>query len=362
MNNIAFEHNMNIVTDQATDTTEQYNTYYNGNKKSLYNKRFGKNRIIPREASIINKTFKQVIVKLKSEINSSSQANKFVFRMLDYGCGDGRLFDQLEKNILACKHLDIIFEINAYDISEIALLCFEENLQNKSYKINDTANYLLQQQADYNNTIYKSFSYKNIIVNLIQGKVDYHVDYIKKIIGSNIHLNLCMFSTLSHIKGKLARQEILGMFKDQSHVEGKIIITVPAYKMLFNEIKTFNLLRKHYDIAKNNQFACIYSELLKPIVDMAPEEGDVYYSRCNKQKSIVNYCNVSTYEKFRKELINSGFVNPQIEILCITHLPDLTKKHKFIKILDQALCSILSYRLVYKPIVNAVANEYICII
>ena len=155
--------------------------------------------------------------------------------MLDFGCGDGRLFEIIHQQMLLQKYKNINITLDGNDISNVGLANFAEKLQSLGFKIKDS--------IFKDNSI---FIKENLTVELLCNKVG---DSCSKNISSNSNskkydLILCMFGVLSHIPYREKRVQNLFSFNELLSPLGKLVISVPTKKMFVEEQKIFNKLRE----------------------------------------------------------------------------------------------------------------------
>ena len=154
----------------CNDLSSQYDAYYNGGKNSLYNKRFGDKKISLNEELVIVKILKRLLKK-----NTSKH-----LKILDFGCGDGRIYQVIEEFMRDQKNVSCQFV--GYDLCKTAIIDFENLLLAKGYN-------------EQNGVFVKD----NIKVYLVLADIIQKLDEIAKDIGSNFDLCLCIYGVIQHI-------------------------------------------------------------------------------------------------------------------------------------------------------------------
>lgn len=311
----------------TNDLAEQYNIYYEGGDESVYNKRFGANRIIHREASIINKACERIL----KQIASDNFGKSIAITILDYGCGDGRLFGVIEQ--LARKQLDKHVRINfiGYDPSIVGINLFEENLLSKGFA-----------SHHLNNNHRKILIKQNLTVKLLVGDVNYDAKQIADTIGSKIDLCLCMFGVLSHIPGRNNRVSILRMLNESLSNYGELIVSVCTSNLFSKEVAAYTLLRNQLQLCKNQNISDSVKSR-QSTLRLAAEVGDFYYcSSYGEGKSIDNYTHLYHPTELISDLKSANFSKTSnVGILSIAH-PFNISGNWFKSKLDQIISSIAS--------------------
>ncbi|MDX2050424.1 MAG: hypothetical protein SFT93_04570 [Rickettsiaceae bacterium] len=178
------------------DVAAQYDIDYKGSSKSLYNSRFSTNKVIYREESKITKILTSVYRHNK---------NKPTIRILDFGCGDGRIFPVIEK--FASKHTKTKFEIIAYDPSIVGLNEFINNLKQNGfisidYNNNDNIIDTKPKDQPKDMSIIDILVRGNIEVKFLNNKVDAAPEHITYFTNGQIDAILAIYSSFNHIKGR----------------------------------------------------------------------------------------------------------------------------------------------------------------
>ncbi|MFN7039441.1 MAG: hypothetical protein ACK4OM_07770 [Alphaproteobacteria bacterium] len=333
---------------------KEYDLYYAGGEDSIYNKRFGKDKTILREKQIIKKCFHETIKKLKFKENLKPKTIK----ILDYGCGDGRIFALLESLATFYSKFNINFEICAYDLSIVGLSNYINHLKLRHYefKIN---NKILDNNS--NGYLLASMIKNNVKINFIHANPTDSIEEINKLIGEGFHINLCMFSVLSHIDTKEKRNHILQIFNKLACKEAVSVITVPGKKMFSQEYQVYEYLRiLKQKIDKYNVNNDI-SMHLRNFLESLKSDGDLLYYRNDNEKFLINFCHVFNSKEFIQELQEANLVVSKIEVLAITYIPVLTKKSYLLNLADFILSKFFSMKFISSNILDKVADQMVCV-
>ena len=327
----------------------QYDKFYAGGDTSIYNSRFGPLRTILRESVFIQRAFKAVLSATPSQTND-------VLRVLDFGCGDGRLLVLLEQ-IIAKQCPSRKLEIVAYEISPVALEYFRLALIENGYQVAQLPNEKLVLEGE--GFCKQAFSKGNINVKLVQGCADDSCAYISELLGGNFNLVLCMFGVISHIKMRIKRVQILSMFKQLTHPAGKVIVSVPGRHPLKQEADAFAVLRMHYKLSKKYHFD-EYRAQLQRLIENAPEDGDVLYTRCSAELAVLCFCHCYTQLELAADLAQAGLRAEKTPVLSIMFMPPLSKKSIVVQGLDYVASVLLAQRFCPRWLREHYADFYIC--
>lgn len=243
---------------------EQYDAYYGGHK-SIYDKLYG-GKVISRDKWVIKEIARKCLSKVKEDSNGER-----VLRILDYGCGDGRYLQAILPIAEYLKsNSNVKVEVIAYDPSRAGLEKFETNLgslgfikdSERSHGYHDIASQPGGTEGYLSNTL-KSDKF-NLSVKLVHGHVFDSPSHIKSIIGSDpVHMGICMYGVLSHVPMQKERIKLLKMLGDV--VQEKLLLTLPSYRILQEQKKTYDYLRQERHI----------NTLPKDV----QERGNVHYTR-----------------------------------------------------------------------------------
>ncbi|MDX2050294.1 MAG: methyltransferase domain-containing protein [Rickettsiaceae bacterium] len=341
------------------DIDKQYDIYYTGSSNSLYNQRFGKNRVIYREYTIITSLLKRVFKqKFKSQYSSifsffrsKLQSSKTkentnsdnIFRILDFGCGDGRIFPVIEK--FASKHTKTKFEIIAYDPSIVGLREFINNLkQNGFISIDDNSNdnIIDTKPKDHpkDMSIIDTLVRNNIEVKFLNNKVDAALENITYFTNGQIDAILSIYCPISHIQGKMNKRMVIKAFESLLTREGEVIMTVLTPKSFPNEHITYSLLRRQYrDTITHGHH--VLAEKIKATLGVAVDEGDVYYIMSDGTRLVYNLGHVHTKQEFEEDILSSGLKIIKHGVVSIDH-PYKTSRSNTKQSFDVLLSLILS--------------------
>lgn len=245
---------------------KEYDRYYSGDESTYY--KLYKDNIISRDRNIIT----EIALKCAMKVKSLPDGRK-ALKILDYGCGDGRYLQAIINIAKFLENKGIEVELIGYDPSKTGLEKFEEKLQKASFqKVAENGyHYIAEDEGGTKSYVGNTFKNEaaNLTVKLIHGHVDDKLDHIASLIG-NVDLTLCLFGVLSHVPGRQNRIKLLDMFGDITS-EGKVIVTLPGYRILSKQHEVFNYLRKEH-----------YS---KERLAHAQEDGDLYYTRYIQEKN-----------------------------------------------------------------------------
>lgn len=326
----------------TNDLADQYDLYYKGGDESIYNKRFGKSLVIPSEALAIKSSLIRVIKKnyLKTKIT-----------ILDFGCGNGRLFQTVYSIISLPKYQHLCFEFIAYDPSNVGLTHFSNLLLKQGFK--HTTNFSSSNTETKQGFISHILEHTNILVKFIQANTEDDIGYIQNLLGNEIDLTLCMFGVLSHIPNKSNRRNILKMFNDTLAKNGELILSLPTAKSFPDELIAYNKLREQYRISLND----CYDKALR----LAKEEGDLYYCKFDDNIVVNNFCHMYKIKELKADITSSHIkLKSPVKILSIKHPFELSDNYIY-AIYDFVLSSILSYLLPYNNIKERLAKHIIVI-
>lgn len=297
----------NNNSNEINNKLNPYNIYFEGGENSLYNSRFGKRKITYNEEYVIKKSFKKV---LKTFYKNSELTNK-VFKVLDYGCGDGRMFEIIER--IANKFPKLSIELFAYDTCEVGLnICSNKLLNTKFDKVDDKLN---------------KYQKNNLSIQLI--KADQNNNLLE-FFNNSINLLICMFAVLCHIPGRDNRQNLIKDFKNLLNINGEILINVSTLKSISKEALAYEVLRKHEKV-----FSKYFdSNAKKDFLKLAIEPGDLYYCVDNNKNCTEIYGHVYNAKELENDLKATGLSFSKVKILSYRQPYDLSKS-KFWDRIDQ---------------------------
>jgi SAM-dependent methyltransferase len=281
-----------------TTISEGYNKYYanDGDGISVYNSRFGEARYNAREEAILRKQILKKVEQLKAQ-------DKNTIRILDFGCGDGRLFPiiyQLAEE-LAAQNFQIIF--SGCDISDEGLRVFNSNLTRIGFRQESSDEDLVYDPSLNQLKRLSNLTEKNLEINLWCITPETKRGEILEQMG-NYDITICMFGTLSHIIGAVNRQNVLGTLALQSD---DLVLTVPSRNIFKSNQEIFRGKR-----ANGEDF----------------EEGDIEYEvkDGNGKVIAINPYHLYTRDELEKDLKIAGFGQMEFEADTISNPIELTKR------------------------------------
>ncbi len=316
-----FQPKLNIATE--------YDHYYQDGELSLYNRRFGKSRVIPRERSVINSAFKRIY----NNITIYKKQKIKTFRILDFGCGDGRLFPVI--NELAQRYPDINIVLIAYDPSRVALDTFKNFLEVQSYK-----NSNVQSRNKKHGYIDSCYNKDNLIVVLIHANIKDKPSYIKTLIKEPINLIFSFFTVLGLILKRNKRQCTIKSLKKILCYEGEMIINVSTKQSVVKQVEAYDLLRSQYHIAKKNNIFSV-AKNLKKTLSLATEPGDFYNIICNGLNTVSFYGHAYNAAELIEDLQSANLSVSSAKVLSIDQ-PYILSKKPIMKFVDAAISIVLS--------------------
>src|SRR5690606_1185380 len=136
------KNNNNSLFKGNSKISDSYNAYYEGGKESEYNKRFATHKIPVNELGILNETFEEVSNQKskqleKENVSKLENYEKFTvprFKILDYGCGDGRYFSFFEEIAEKLGFQGKELEVISYDISKVGLEEYQKKLKKEGFE------------------------------------------------------------------------------------------------------------------------------------------------------------------------------------------------------------------------------------
>jgi SAM-dependent methyltransferase len=293
-----------IKKTSSSERETEYDKYFDVGVTSIYRKRFGKRLFIPNEKKVITEAF--------NIASKNSTHNKF--KILDFGCGDGRLFNLLENLNKKLKSNINSLEIICYDPSLKGLELLKNTLIKKNYNLN----YSIDEIKSSGYIKYK-LSKNNINIVIIHGNACDNLKQIKSLIGSHIDLAVLMFGVLSHIIGKNNRINLLATIKTSLNLNGVLVLNVPTKKHFIKDLYHYNYLRENH---------------LTEELSSATEEGDIYYLRKSDNKIIKNYYHIYNFKELTLNIKSAGLFLFKSGISSINHTPVLSNKLSFLIKLD----------------------------
>lgn len=304
----------NINNKGFTHCETEYDKYFHGGKLSIYRRRFGKQAYISREKEIIISNF----------FNSLSFAQPVsTYRILDYGCGDGRLLPIYLEIAKFCETKNIKLEIICYDPSKRGLLNFEQDLISLDFRV--------QKEISFNDFFHHKYTKNNITISIINsGTIDIDQNTIDSF-GKNFNLILLMFGVLSHVVSRQKRILTLSLLRKFMDESSRIVVNVPTAKHFKDSLEKYDNYRKKSQF--NN-------------LDLATEEGDIYYTRTDGREIIQNYYHLYNVKEFLQDLDSSDLKVKDLGILSVSQLPVLTRKKKFFVKFDTLMSKFFSSKFI----------------
>lgn len=285
----------------SSELANRYNTRY---KKNTYIKQFNKQIPIPTYDNwLINHTFKKAWKIFKKE-------KKKVFKILDFGCGDGRMFNTLNKISIFLLKRSISLEIINFDIAEEGLKRYSHNLINKGFSpTNKKQKELLTLKKD------------NITIKFIAAKPDYKSQFLLDNIDK-VDMSLAMFDVINHIPKKSHRIEALKTLKKVTNYYLVFSVTSPV-------------------LFKREQFVYSYLREMNSSFKSAMEKGDIYYPEFGEKKGITDFMHIYTAKELRKNVRQAGWKLEKLSIAAITDI--IKNKPSFLNCkIDEYLSRIIS--------------------
>lgn len=325
------------INDEKESIIKQYDIDYYGGEKSLYNKRFGEERVIPREESVIMNSVKNVSQQLSYKANSTKPA----IRLLDFGCGDGRIFPVISK--IAQNNKDRQVELIAYDLSFVGLKEFIKQIELQGLNLIHRG-----ESSNINKTyVMGKWSKENLSVIIIHASIDDNLSSVKLLIEKPIHVIFSMFTPLGHIPGINNRQAIITKLKDLLDDRGEIILNVSTRASLPNESLAYEVIREQYEIAlSHNQYEL--AKALKKALRIAIEPGDLYYSKHDEKIATHNYGHVYSKDELIEGVKLAGLEIKAVKVMSIKQPYQLTTS-KISKYIDSLLSEVLSWPIPIYP-------------
>jgi SAM-dependent methyltransferase len=306
------------------DCAHEYNVYYGGGVNSIYYQLY-KDRFLPYDH--------RTITKLAYELATTRDS----LTIMDFGCGNGRYFPIFEQ---IASHLDKQHKsltIIAYDPSKEAISSFSSKLQLLGFtQLNQ-----LSSESDYS---VACFQKGNIVVKMIRPLQAANMDRLIAETG-NIDITVCMFGVISHIQTKQAR---IATIKQLGEITtGQILISVPSYRILKEERKAFEVIRKHK---------------FRLQVDGKPlklEEGDILYARNYENIHVENFLHLySSADEIIEEIHLAGLkLTADFNINRIAREATMMQK-PILGYIDKYLCCLLS-NILPRYIKNKIAGYYL---
>ena len=268
------------------DISNQYDRYYEGAGNSLYNKRFGDKRVTPNEEEIITNIFKKLTKKLAKTRPESKE-----IKILDFGCGDGRIFPVIEKLANQYKKDGWLIQLSGYDPCSTGLTSFKNMLLEKGYDENHC-----------------SLSKNNLTINLILGDVNEELEVIARQIGNGFDLCLCIYGVLNHIPYRENRINHLKMINSLLAESGELLLSICSKNVFPSEMKAYSLIRRQFADCLHGSLPTS-ADIRQQILRLATEPGDLYYcvdpNHSNKAADI--FAHIDTPEELKANLKAANF-------------------------------------------------------
>jgi len=261
----------------ANDLMQQYDCYYkeNKNKTSIYDSRFKKYLMPLRCKKLIKNT---IIQNIKKKIKESDNKKIIDFSILDFGCGNGVLYQECLKEVNNKQFKKKInFRITCFDISIEAIKSYAKKLEKDNFvKINKKR----EEKTPY---CVHEFHKNNCHINFVYGNVSNSIEELGKVL-LGFDTVLVIYGVINHIPCRKNRQNLTKFFSDISRQ--CLLMTIAGSGSYKNEVKSYNTLRKN-----------------KVIYKMAVEDGDIYYPRIkNDQKLVENYYHIYSPKEMLQDL------------------------------------------------------------
>jgi SAM-dependent methyltransferase len=313
------------------DVAKEYDNYYRGGERSLYDNRFGKEKIIPRENQVIVESFKRIYKKLETKIRKNE---KFIFRIMDFGCGNGRLFPIIDN---LSQNFNINIELIAYDASLVGLELFQKNLESKGYK--KIENIFLNNFKMKDHTL--SFLVKNnLSIRLVHANTHDESNHIINIFDEPIHFIFSFYSVFGHILKRQNRLNILKSLKATMHPKGEIIINVCTRRSVSKQLEVYDNLREQYKAAilKDDK---TQSEFIKKNLMLATEAGDFYKVVYDNIRTIHLYGHAYTSKELLEDFTTANLIPKKVKIISIEQ-PYALSRSRVLRFVDTILSTLLS--------------------
>ncbi|AIL65890.1 hypothetical protein NOVO_07775 [Rickettsiales bacterium Ac37b] len=323
----------NHYHQNESNTAHQYDRYYMGKDDSIYNKRFGTNKVIPREYFVIYNSFKRIyhrLFTLQPKIFTKS------IRILDFGCGNGRLFSSIYR--IAKQYINVSIELIAYDISLVGLKDFIEIIEYEGFILD-------KGRIDENKkNILGYWNKNNLTIQVIHGNSEENLSNINTLIEKPINLALSIFTVLGHIPKRQNRQNLLKDIGKMLSSEGEFIINVSTKISLLEESIAYDILRKQYKLFL--KYGSIeMAEKLSAVLKLATEPGDLYFAKYDQYNFIYTYGHVYSKNELIEDIINADLkIVDNVKVMSVEQ-PYIISKNKTKKYLDTLLSLFLSMNL-----------------
>lgn len=268
-------------------TSTEYDTYYTKdiNGRSLYDKQF-MGKVNPRETEAIKRLVKKNMLRVKPDPVTGER----IFKLCDFGCGDGRFLPLFHEIANDLKKHSIKLEVVNYDPNQLGLEQYIKRLKDGGYANTVNNGFQDVDERPENKKAYHVGAWEkdNLKFTFVHGHECDSVKHLGDTIGP-VTATMAIFGVLSHIPGGIRRVMTLSMLGDIT--DGQLIVTVPTHRRFAKEDKLFKTLRKEgHDTCPAN------------------EDDDVMYVRHDKDTglSLKNYIHLYSSQTLKHDCALAG--------------------------------------------------------
>lgn len=303
----------------SDDIAEQYDHYYaradsTNPLSSVYNRRFGENRVLVREKELIRDSVFRVISRLPTPTEESPLS----LRLIDFGAGDGRLFSIFQELAEELKERHIEIELLAVEPSFQGISNFQADCSSQGFVFlgENRLHPIAKDISGANGYNAGTMRKDNLAVTFIHNHVEDHMEHTAALVG-DVHFTMAMFGVLAHVPTKIKRQAYMSMLYEQTSPSGEILVNVPTPLMFLEEQNAYNLLRKQ-----------------KRSLGLANEKRDIYYCKFAKEiedgseesPTVDNYYHIFSAKELWKLVAGAGFqIYENVIASSIEHPSDLSQ-------------------------------------
>ncbi len=198
----------------------------------------------------------------------------------------------------------------AYDVTQDALVELERYLAESGYQkiAGEELHPLIEGLESSKGYIGPVYQKEGQTVTLVHGKITDSNEHTQQLLNSLApQVTLCMFGVLSHIPGRINRQNTLKMFADITC--GPVILSVPNVKSHAEKLARYDALRKEHGS-----------------IGLAQETGDIRYERDLPDGGQVSiFYHLYTPDEFMRDMIAAGLSDHIIGCANILPETDLTR-------------------------------------